>query len=132
MQWFIRYAVYAVFPSGGKLKGAAETDFKPFLARFLSEANFTMKLGIWVAAFLFTVLPLFTVFLPLPAFLLPKRLLDKHANALMTSRFYLMRSLSFTLKMVGGVCWGMDPDVRRALNVAPLGPDPGTWKGQDG
>ncbi len=130
MQWFIRYAICAIFPSGRTLKGADQTALKPFVAQFLRETNLTMKAGLWLAALLFTILPLFTVFLPLPAFLLPRKLLDKHADKLMTSRIYLLRSLVFTLKMVGGICWGMDADVRKKLGVAPLGADPGTWKGQ--
>jgi hypothetical protein len=66
--------------------------------------------------------------LPVPAFLLSKKKLDRHARKLAVSRFYLVRQLIFLVKMMAGFCWGADPQVRRAFNLAALPPDPGTLR----
>jgi hypothetical protein len=127
MQWFVRHAVRAIFPMGGALPGVREERLKPLLADMMREAPGIFKLGIWAATFFFHLSPIVTVYLPVPAFLLPAGLLDKHAHRLMSHRWYHLRMLCYTLKFVGGLSWGMDPEVRKLIHVRPLGPDPGTF-----
>ena len=41
---------------------------------------------------------------------------------------YLVRQSAFVLKLNAGFCWGADPDVRRAIGLAPYRPDPEGWR----
>ena len=130
MGWFTEFAMRAVFPPTDALPGIAETDLTGFVRQLRREAPLLMRLGLWLATWFFIVTPLFTVFIPLPAFLLPSRLLAKHTERLFSSRSYIVRQLVYLLKMLGALCWGQDPEVRRRFGREPLPPDPGTWQGQ--
>ncbi len=90
-----------------------------------------MRLGLYAATLLFVLLPIWTVYTPLPSLLLSPSRLDRHANQLASSRIYLLRQLMLLLKTVGGLLWGADPEVRQALGLSPLGPDPGTCRGAE-
>ncbi len=129
MRWLVRFALVAIMPSGGPLKGIAETGVDPFLKDLFREGGRMMLLGVCLSAVVFQVSPLITIGVPLPAFLLPQRLLNKHAWNITTHRIYLIRSTAFLLKTLAGLCWGQDPEVRAALQVAPLDGDPGTFRG---
>lgn len=128
MSWFARFALKAVFPSGGALPGIAETDLDGFLERLRAEAPPMVVLGLEAGAILFTFSPLITIGVPLPAFLLPPRLLELHANRLTSHPIYIVRQLMVALKTFAGLCWGADPEVRRAFNLTPYIADPGSWK----
>jgi hypothetical protein len=71
---------------------------------------------------------LFTVFVPLPAFLLPAKLADKHAERVTSTDVYLVRQAVFLVKLCAGLAWGADPQVRKRFAMAPLEQDPGTWR----
>ena len=43
-------------------------------------------------------------------------------------RFYIVRQAMLLLKTVGGLVWGIQPEVRAALQIKPVPPDPGTWQ----
>ncbi len=131
MSWFTRFAIEAIFPPTDTLPGVADTDLKGFLRDLHANAPMTMRLGIWVGTIIFMVTPLFTVFLPLPAFALRGRLLERHTSRLLDSRSYILRQLVYLLKMVGGLCWGEHPEVRRRFGRPPLPADPRTWQGMD-
>lgn len=118
----------AVLPKTERLKGVADTDLDGFLDRFHAEAPLLMRVGTVAGAALVVLAPALTVKVPVPAFLLPETLRDEHIYKLSTHPNYLIRQTTFLVKMVAGLAWGQDADVRSDLGVGPLGPDPGTWR----
>jgi hypothetical protein len=74
------------------------------------------------------VTPLITVGLPLPAFALPKKLLDRHTERILSYPIYLVRQGVFLIRLSAGLCWGADADVRARFALAPYAPDPGTFR----
>lgn len=129
MSWFTHFAMRTLMPSGGKLKGMDETDYKGFLKNFGREAPLLMRIGFTASVLLFVFGPVLTVYLPVPAFLLPAGLLDKHTQRMCDHPVYVIRMSTYLVKMVAGIGWGMDPEVRASLKVPPLEADPGTWRG---
>ncbi|MEC9073419.1 MAG: hypothetical protein VX938_13595 [Myxococcota bacterium] len=129
MNWFILFSIRTLMPSGGALKGIEETDYRGFLSNFRREAPLLMRIGFNASVLLFVFGPLITVYLPLPAFLLPGKLLERHTQRMCDHPIYVVRMSTYLVKMVAGICWGMDPEVRAALKTPPLEPDPGTWRG---
>lgn len=129
MSWFTRFAIQAMFPPTDALPGVADTDLDGFLRDLHANAPFTMRLGLWLATILYMVTPLFTVFLPVPAFVLRGRLLERHTAKMCKSRSYVIRQLIYILKMVGGLCWGEHDAVRERFGRPPLPKDPRTWQG---
>ena len=128
MGWFIRFAMRALMPGIPGLKGLDDAALKPFLRRYFSEAPAILRLGLHASTWVFLLTPLFTVYLPIPAFFLRGSLLERHAQKSAAHPWYLIRSATMTIKMVGGLCWGADPEIRESLGVAPYPPDPGTWR----
>jgi len=90
-----------------------------------------MRIGIAAATFVFMITPIITVYLPLPAFLLRGRMLERHTTKLLGHRSYLIRQVVFLLKMVGGLCWGEHDKARARLGRPALPPDPRTWQGMN-
>lgn len=129
MVWLIRFAMVAIFPRTETLPGIADTDVDGFLRQLLSEASFLVRFGLIAAAIIFMISPIFTVFVPLPAVLLPHSLLARHADKIVHTRLYALQQMMVILKVMGGLCWGADPRVREVLGVEPLSEDPGTWRG---
>ena len=115
-------------PRSDKLPGVADTDLKPYIKQVRREASFIFRLGIVVSAWFFVVSPLLTIFVPLPLFFLPERLRERHAQKAASHPLYLVRQSCFMVKMVAGLRWAADPEVRRRLGLQPLPPDPGTWR----
>jgi hypothetical protein len=126
--WFIRFALRAVMPPAGRFKGVGDTALKPYLAQLRRDAPPLFRIGIVATSFVFIWSPLVTIFLPLPAFFLPKALLEKHAQRAAKHPFYLLRQSTFMVKMVAGLCWAQDADVRREFGLPALPPDPTTWR----
>lgn len=118
----------ALYPRTATLPGLEDTNIDSFLIKFRRETTLSFWLGIVLAAWMFQWTPLFTVFVPLPAFLLPARLRDKHAHKVASSELYLVRQLMLVLKMPAGLCWGADPNVRKHFALAAYEPDPTTWR----
>lgn len=131
MLWFVRFACKALFPATDGLEGLEDAHLDRFLRRFLKESNSLMILGLWASSFVFIWSPLLTIFVPLPAFLLPRTLLDKHAYKMAAHPVYPLRSLGMTLKMTAGMAWAAQPGVRKALGRPPLPDDPATFKEGD-
>jgi len=127
MEFLVHRAMCALMPPAAGLPGFVDTD-PTFVARLHRESDLVFWLGILGGAFVFTVTPLLTIGVPLPSFLLPARLLDRHALRICTTRIYLFRQAVFLLKMAAGMGWGQDPVVRAKLGLDPLPPDPGTWR----
>ncbi len=126
--FLLRSAMCDLLPPASGLPGVAQTDLDGFLARLAREASFTIWATLVVGAVLFVLTPVLTVYVPLPSFLLPRRLRELHADRIVTTRFYLLRQSIFLLKMYACICWGQDSDVRRRLEVAPYPADPGTFR----
>lgn len=129
MSFFTRFAIEAIFPSTEALPGVAETDLRPFLRDVKANAPPLMRIGLIAATLVFMVTPLITVYLPVPAFMLRGKLLERHVAKLMSHRVYVLRQVVFLLKMVGGLCWGEHPEARRRLGRPALPADPRTWQG---
>lgn len=126
--WLIRHAMCALYPRTAELPGMEDTDVRGFLARYKRESTFLMWLGLFAGSLVFAWSPILTVHLPLPSFLLPRALLDKHAMRITSTRFYLLRQSIFLVKLAAGLCWGAHPAVRAKLGMAPYPADPGTWR----
>ena len=128
MKWFIQHAMRALYPRTEALPGIEDTDLAGFLDRYRRESTTLMWLGLWLGTLVFIWTPILTVYLPLPSFLLPGRLLDRHAHRVNDSRIYLIRQAVFLVKLAAGLCWGGDPEVRARFALAPYPEDPGTWR----
>ena len=124
----IRFSMRTLFPAHAGMPGVEQCDLRGFLDRFWREAAPMMKLGLVLSTILYNLSPLFTVYIPLPLVLLPRGLRDKHADRAATSGIYLLRSATLLLKMVAGIAWGENAQVRRKFNMDPLPPDPGPWR----
>lgn len=128
VHWFVQHAMKALYPRTEMLPGIEDTDLPTFLARYRREAPLLMWAGLLAGTFAFVWSPVLTVFVPLPSFLLPRTLLDRHAHLVTYSRIYLLRQAIMLVKLAAGLCWGMHPDVRRRFALTPYADDPGTWR----
>ena len=128
MTWLVRSAMCALYPRTEGWPGIEDCDLDAFLARIKRESSGLMWLGIVVGALVFHFTPLFTVYVPLPAFFLPRSLRDKHASRISGSGLYLIRQAIFLLKLPCGLCWGGHPEVRKRFALPAYAADPGTWR----
>lgn len=128
MIWLIKFAMLTMMPRSNLLPGILDTDVDGFLRRMRVDAEPVYWLGLVVGAIVFVLAPLVTVGVPLPAFWLPRRLLDRHAERLVSHPIYLLRQAVFLVRLSAGMCWGADPGVRARFALAPYGPDPGTFR----
>ena len=125
--WLIRSAIAALYPRAN-WPSVEDCDLDGFLTRFREETPPLIWLGTVMGAVVFHLTPVMTVFLPVPAFVLPKRLLDLHAQRITGTNVYLLRQAIFLVKMAAGFCWGTDPKIRARLALPPLPADPDTWR----
>lgn len=123
-----KFAMRSCFPSIDGLDGLDKLDMDAFLDRYFKEAPPLLRLGMFASTMIFMWLPVLTIWVPLPAFLLPKSWRDKHTDRLMTSRFYTVRMIAMTLKMQAGMAWAEHCAVRDTLGCRPIEADPGTWQ----
>ena len=128
MLWLLRSAIVMTYPRIPGLPGIEDCALDEHLLRFRRESPLPIWLGTLAGALLFHLTPFMTVYLPLPAFLLPAKLKDRHAMRIMTTSWYLLRQAVFLVKLCAGLCWGADPEVRKRFNLPPLPKDPGTWR----
>ena len=128
MAFLLHFAIAAILPGSARFPGAAELDLAPFVAKFLRETSWLMWLAAVGSAVAFALAPILTIYVPLPAFLLPRGLLDRHAVAMCEHRVYTVRQAAFMLKMIGGLHWAARPEIRARLGLVPYPPDPGTWR----
>jgi hypothetical protein len=126
--WLIKFAMRTMMPRSDALPGIADTDLDGFLRRMKKDADSLYWLGLVVGAVVFALSPLLTVYVPLPAFLLPRRLLERHCDRILSSPIYVLRQAVFLVRLSAGMCWGADEKVRACFALAPLGPDPGTFR----
>lgn len=118
----------ATFPATDRLPGLDRERTLSFLSTFTREVPISMRAVLYASVLVFLVTPLVTVRRPVPALLLGRETLDRHADRLSRHRSYFLRQTMKMLKTVGGLVWGSDPDVRRTLGMRAYGQDPGTWR----
>lgn len=128
LTWLVRSAMVAYYPRTDALLGVEDCGVDEFLAKVREETSRLMWFGIVMSAIVFHLTPLLTVFVPLPAFMLSPRTLDRHAHALATTNVYLLRQIAFISRLYAAMCWGAHPEVRKRFGLPPLAPDPGTWR----
>ncbi len=126
--WLCKSALRANYPATETLPGVDETGLDAFVAQYRREAPGLMRVGFYLGVAVFHLTPLFTVFLPLPAFALPAKLRDRHAYKLATHPVYVLRQTTFLVKMIAGLCWGQHAEVRRRFGQGALPADPGTFQ----
>ncbi len=124
----VRSAIVLLYPRTDLLPGAEDCDLDRFLARFRRESTTLVWLGVVLGAVVFHLSPVFTVHVPLPAFLLSPDLADRHAERISNSHVYLVRQTIFLVKFAAGLAWGAHPSVRARFALAPMPADPGTWR----
>jgi fumarate reductase subunit D len=126
--WLIKSGMITLMPRTDALAGIADTDLDGFLRRMRKDADPLFWLGLVTGAVVFAITPVLTVGIPLPAFLLPRKLLERHAERLVVHRIYVVRQAVFLLRLSAGMCWGSDPAVRAHFALTPYPPDPGTFR----
>ncbi|HKU44013.1 MAG TPA: hypothetical protein VJR89_37890 [Polyangiales bacterium] len=125
----IRAAMCDLMPRGAALPGLADTAVSDFLHTLKRESGGLFWLGLVLGAWVYTLTPCLTVFVPLPSFLLPARLRDRHASRIGSSELYLIRQAIAVVRLAAGLCWGSDPTVRARFGLAPYPSDPGSYRG---
>ncbi len=128
MIWLVKFAMCAMMPRSESLPGIADTDIDGFLRRMKKDADPLYWLGLVVGGIVFAISPLLTVYVPLPAFVLPRSLLERHCERILSSPIYVLRQAVFLVRLSAGMCWGADDKVRACFALAPMAPDPGTFK----
>lgn len=128
MTALVKHALCALYPRTDFFPGLADLDLDRFVRDFRRDASAMLLLGMYAGLVLFVLTPVLTVYVPLPSFLLPRALLDRHASRAATFPFYPLRSLILVLKLVAGLCWGAHPLVRERLGLPPLPADPQAWR----
>lgn len=124
----MRQAMCALYPTTDDLDGVDRTGVDAFLERYRQETTPLMWTGVVLGAAVFAATPLFTIGVPLPAFLLSEERLDRHADAITGHPLYLVRQSVFLVKLAAGLCWGQSPAVRERLGLEPYPADPTTWR----
>ena len=128
MLWLIKFAMQTMMPRAAGLPGIEDCDVDAFLRNMRRDADMLYWLGLVLGALTFAFTPLFTVFVPLPAFLLPKKLLERHCEKILVSKIYLLRNAVFLVRLSAGMCWGAHPSVRERFSLSPYAADPGTFR----
>jgi hypothetical protein len=117
-------AIVTTFPGSDRLPAV---QMRPLVDQMWNESPAIMRLAMVGSAIAFHFTPLLTIYVPLPAFLLPAGLRDRHAHKLATHPIYLLRQSMLMVKTVGGLAWGADPTIRQRLGMKPYAPDPGRY-----
>ncbi len=126
MNELVRFALTAFYPRVDDLPGLAELGVDEKIARLRRETTLLFWTGIALASVVFQVTPLLTLKRPWLATWLSPEELDQHTHALASHPAYLVRQVTFLLKLVGGMFWGQSPEIRAFLRLAPYPDDPGT------
>jgi hypothetical protein len=91
-----------------------------FLDRYLRRVPFQAALGLRVAVWAVTWLPLLFVGIPLPAHLLSPAARTRYVLRWSGSRSYLVREAFYLLKAIALMGWGAHPAVRERLGLGPV------------
>ncbi len=128
MNWLIRHAMCAMMPGGGTLPGLTAEEAHAYAQRVRAESDWLYSLGLCLGAVMFAITPIITLLIPLPSFLLPARLLDRHAERVVGHRSYLIKQAVFLVRLNAGMCWGASAHNRSALAQPAYPDDPGTYR----
>ena len=128
MIWLIKFAMSTMMPRTEALPGVADADLDGFLRRLKRDTNFLYWTGLVLGALVFALAPIITVGVPLPAFALPPKTLERYSERVLSHPIYLVRQAVFLLRVSAGLCWGADPNVRACFALSPYPPDPGTFR----
>ena len=128
MKFLVRSALCAVIPPSNTLPGLVDMDVDGFIDRLREDTTLLYWVGIILSALLFAILPVITVGIPLPAFMLPESLRDRHASKMMAHPIYLVRQAAYMLRLTAGMFWGADDRVRAQFQLERYPEDPGTWR----
>ncbi|MDO9015431.1 MAG: hypothetical protein Q8S73_06925 [Deltaproteobacteria bacterium] len=128
INWLARSAMVTFYPRSEQFPGIEDMDLDAYIAQYRRECAPLMWAGFVLGTVFFHLTPLFTVYLPLPAYALSDEDRERHAQRLVSHPIYYVRQPVFLLKMVAGLLWGADPAVRARLGLAPYPADPGTWR----
>jgi hypothetical protein len=128
MIWLLKFAMCTMMPRTETLPGIVDTDLDGFLLRLRKDSNLLYWLGLVLGALVFTLTPLITIGVPLPAFALPRKALDRHTERVLSHPIYLVRQAAFLIRVSAGLCWGADERVRACFALPPYAPDPGTFR----
>ena len=123
------HAMKAFFPTHGDLPGIGDLDVEVFVRdELLQDLHGMMRVGVLASTLAFVLLPFWTVWRPVPSFLLSEATLDRHAQNMAGSEVYLIRSAALLIKMVGGFHWARHASVRSSWALEPYPKDPDTWR----
>ena len=128
MNWLVRFAMRAMLPRAAGLPGVEDTGLREFVPRLRRECAWLFWAGVVLGSVVFQLTPLFTILVPLPACLLTRRALDRHAAKLASHPLYFLRSPMMLIKVAAGYCWGAHADVRKLIGVSPYPADPDEWR----
>jgi hypothetical protein len=126
--WLIKHAMRAMMPRTDRLPGIADTDLDGFLRGMRHDSDLLYWSGLVLGAVIFSLTPLLTLGIPLPTFLLPAKVVERHADRLLSHRSYLLRQGVLLVRLSAGLCWGKDERVRACFALAPYAHDPGTFR----
>lgn len=124
----IAWTLQTTFPPFGDLPGLQRPATLIFLRKLFADSPPLIRIALLASTAVFILSPVITVFVPLPAFLLPRPLLDRHAHKLATHPVYILRGVMLMIKTIGGLQWGADVEVRAKLAMQPYPPDPDTFR----
>ena len=128
MKSWIIFSLSAMVPAHKDLPGIADTNIDAFLSKLEAEAPSIFYLGLRVAAIIFVISPILTTGIPLPAQWLSASKLNKHAEKIAESSIGPIRQMMMVQKMLAGLCWGENDQVRAYYGMEPYPENPGTWR----
>jgi hypothetical protein len=122
----VRFALTAYYPRVDDLPGLADLGVDEKITALRRESTPVFWVGIVLAALVFQLAPILTLRRPWLATSLTPEELDRHAHALTSHPWYLVRQMPLMLKLIGGIFWAQSPEIRSFVNLPPYPPDPGT------
>ncbi len=126
----VHFSVAPFFPAEGDLPGVEELGLREFIPRMLEDSSWLLWVGIVASSAAYVASPLFTIYWPVPAFLLSRDRLDAHTQAMANHNNYTIRQAAFLLKMVGGLHWAGTNAIRDAWHLPEYRPDSDEWRTQ--
>jgi len=125
------FAMNEAMPPHGDMPGIIDTDVEAFLIEFNNHAHPIMRLGFFLAVWIYVLSPVFTIGIPLPAFWLSQKKREEHLKKYSGSRSFIFSQLWMLHKMITGMCWGADAKVRTYFCYEPYEAELGDFKKGD-
>ena len=131
MRKTIIFAMNEAMPSHGDMPGVNDTAVNDFLDDFKKNAHPIMRLGFFLAVWIYVLSPVFTLGIPVPAMWLSEKKRLDHLNKYSSSKNFVFSQLWMLQKMITGMAWGMDDKVRRYFGYDPYPEELGLFKKGD-